>query len=97
MTIKVNILGQQSQGNLIQGEGSDSLKTALETREKTAQLYETLLFQSCRWHTPKLVKVPSLWSPNRFFKFLNARRSFPLYKIFLALLNQFYGYIFVSH
>ena len=28
--------GRKQQGNLIQGEGSDSLKTALETRGKTA-------------------------------------------------------------
>ena len=28
--------GDTSQGNLIQGEGSDSLKTALETKGKTA-------------------------------------------------------------
>ena len=36
-----------SQGNIIQREGSDSLKTALETRGKTAWLCATISFHYC--------------------------------------------------
>ena len=65
------------QGNLIQGEGSNSLKTALETRGKTALWYAAIYLHYSKLHTFKLVKLSSLWSPNRFFQFFRASWAFP--------------------
>ena len=60
------IFEQQSQVNIIK----DSLKTALETRKLSD--YKQFFFHFSKLHTPKLVNLPSLSSPDRFFQFFLA-------------------------
>ena len=53
----------------MQWEGSDCLKTALETREKTAQLYATIFFHNTLYkHALALYKL--FWSDANSTEFL---------------------------
>ena len=61
---------------LYKRKGSDSLKTALETRGMTASWYEAICFHFSKQHTSKFVKLSSIWSPNRFFQFFKATWAF---------------------